>query len=1243
MPSLCLDSSSDSDTSDDEGSIDGLNWCWFSGLQYAARAGSISSPVNQYDFCSDTDSDDESSMDPDAGSITCGELPQLVSPNDDDDHEVTRIRCDLDPPRDVTCRALPSVDTLMDGPRSHISAPCCINDTPAALLVDSGANCNALLLTRAAADRCSLSVVPLKPGQPTFISLMEDGKPVAVVGSTTISELAFGARVLRGIDCIVVESVSSFDPNDGVIALPLFPMFGLSITGVPINYPSRPVAAAELHLDHDPAQYERDRWLDQHQIPQADRQQLLDALDPLLAANAAIKSGTFCSHPSSVVPVDTGEATPVFVPQYKQTEFISGHIDAQVQEWLADGIITDAPADTRWNSPLIGAYTKADMAKGKKPRVCIDPRAINRVLPKDPRPTPVVADVLRRLQGFYCISEFDLRKSYNQFSIRPEDRPKLAFTWRGRKYMFCGAPFGLSPMSMIFQATMEQILYDMQDFAIVFIDNVYVFTKGSVQDHIGHCSRVLQALTDNQLRVNAAKCHFGYQSIVALGHVISADSRSPDPAKLEVLKDWPVPATGADVESFLGFVNYMRDHVPLYSEVAAPLEALRKMGTIGDRWNDDCQRSFETIKAVLFNAPVLKTPLPGVPLRVAADASQYGIGAVLYQYEPSSTPGNPVYRFIMFAARALSGSQRNYGATRRELLSVVWSIEKFRDWLYGVRFTMETDHKALTYLFTQKIVNYMMLGWIDTLLEYEFDVVHCPGILHVLPDALSRMYTAFRRGGGEVAVRAFIPVSELPKYPEKQLSNFIQELFLKESVPESERQAKMEAAHAKGHYGADELFRQLWEDGYYWPFMKKDCRTFVATCLVCLRYNVGKKGYHPLQTVNAELPFDHISVDTITGLPTTPRGNNCILVIIDLFTRFTILYAQQTKSAVDTAWSLWQCFCLFPLPKIIQSDNGTEFVNSVLAELKKLLGVQHRLIAAYNPRANGSAENTVGNTQRVLRKITNGDLNDWDLHLPAVNLSLNTHLNAATQTTPSSVVFGVACNSFADYSRAESRLLSDQEFIERAEAIRTLVRPTIHEKFLAVRGRRVDAVNAQRAITDALPIGTQVMVADPVRSTKHQPFYTGPYTVVKQKRGGTYVLQDIDKSLFPRDVPRDQLKPIAGEVPADDIYTVEKIIDHKGPANKRLFLVKWRGYPTSENTWEPESNLLTCQELLAQYWSFRQASNQVEEAKAVVVVPPSGPAEVGGVVQQAAAVLPAPSSAAKSSGRQRRLPPKLRD
>jgi hypothetical protein len=511
------------------------------------------------------------------------------------------------------------------------------------------------------------------------------------------------------------------------------------------------------------------------------------------------------------------------VPQYRQTDFISKHIDAQVAEWLAEGVVGPAPLDSPWNSPLLGAYTKADAAKGKKPRVCIDPRRINAMLAKDPRSIPAVADVLRRLQGFRYISEFDLRKSYNQFAINERDRVKTTFTWRGARLMFLGAPFGLSPMSTIFQATMDQILYNMQDFAIAFIDNVYVFTRTHLQDHIHQCTSVLQALTDNNLRVNVDKCHFGYNAIVALGHVVSSDSRSPDPAKLEVLNDWPVPQTGQDIESFLGFVNYLRDHIPVYSELAAPLEALRKCTKLGDKWDQKCQRAFDTIKAVLFKAPILKVPLPGVPFRVATDASQFGVGAMLYQLEPESTVDNPRYRYLMFAAKALSPAQRNYGATRRELLAIVWAIEKFRDWLYGVHFTVETDHKALTYLFTQKHMNYMMLNWIDTLLEYEFEVVHLPGVLHVLPDALSRIYAQFRGGSGEPSVRAFVKLSELPKYPEKQLSQFIQQLFVKDMVPEEERAEKIQAVHDKGHY---------------WPFMKRDCQNHVATCLTCLRNTI---------------------------------------------------------------------------------------------------------------------------------------------------------------------------------------------------------------------------------------------------------------------------------------------------------------------------------------------------------------------------------------------------------------------
>ena len=171
-----------------------------------------------------------------------------------------------------------------------------------------------------------------------------------------------------------------------------------------------------------------------------------------------------------------------------------------------------------------------------------------------------------------------------------------------------------------------------------------------------------------------------------------------------------------------------------------------------------------------------------------------------------------------------------------------------------------------------------------------------------------------------------------------------------------------------GHFGSETLFKALWQKGYYWPHMRADCNKQVNSCLQCLRFNVGKAGYHPRQFIDAKFPFEHIAVDTITGFPTTARGNNVILVITDICTRFKLLMAQKTKSATETARNLWYCMCTFPTPKIIQSDNGTEFCNAVVKELTDQHGVIHKQVAAYNPRANGTAENNVGVSQRVLRK-----------------------------------------------------------------------------------------------------------------------------------------------------------------------------------------------------------------------------------------------------------------------------------
>jgi hypothetical protein len=441
--------------------------------------------------------------------------------------------------------------------------------------------------------------------------------------------------------------------------------------------------------------------------------------------------------------------------------------------------------------------------------------------------------------------------------------------------------------------------------------------------------------------------------------------------------------------------------------------------------------------------------------------------------------------------------------------------------------------------------------------------------------------------------------SEFTKYPDQELHQFINDRFAKKFVAAEDRQKILDAAHSAGHFGAETLFKALWTSGHYWPGMRQSCHHQVNSCMECLRFNVGKAGFHPRQFINAELPFEHIAIDLISGFSTTSRGNNYILVISDISTRFRILIAQQTKSARETARNLWNVFCLFPLAKIMQSDNGTEFCNAVIKELMKLKGVNHKQVAAYNPRANGTAENAVGSTQVVLRKLTNGDLTDWDLFLPSVQLALNSKPNASNKTSPASLLFGMNVNSFANYDRANSKLLTEHQLLERASVIQDLVRPEVQSTFAAKQKSRTQAVNAKLRQTKPIPVGGLVMLKDPTRSTKHQPLWIGPFRVVEQKRGGNYSLQNIDFSLYHRQPPRDHLKVIDAnaDVPFDELFYVERILDHKGPPNKRRYLVKWLNEPVSHNTWEPEVNLTGSEAHLRDYWSTRKAQSANSDSK----------------------------------------------
>ncbi|KAJ8651915.1 hypothetical protein O0I10_012523 [Lichtheimia ornata] len=269
--------------------------------------------------------------------------------------------------------------------------------------------------------------------------------------------------------------------------------------------------------------------------------------------------------------------------------------------------------------------------------------------------------------------------------------------------MFRGCPFGLKPISSKFQGVMDIVFKPMSDFVLCFVDDIVIFSA-TMEEHIEHVARAIKALTKVNLILNADKCHFAQKAVSLLGFCVSEAGCTLDPRKLTNIQSWPIPKTGKDIQRFMGVVNYFREHVPKISTLTAPLDELRNVDKLDDEWTDEHADAFIAIQKILTNTPILRYPNMAYPFSMATDASNVGIGAVLYQVIDGET------RHISFMARALSKSERNYSTTKRELLAVVYALEKFHTYLWGNHFTLYTDHRALTYLHTQRVANAMMIG-----------------------------------------------------------------------------------------------------------------------------------------------------------------------------------------------------------------------------------------------------------------------------------------------------------------------------------------------------------------------------------------------------------------------------------------------------------------------------------------------------------------------------------------------------
>jgi transposase InsO family protein len=269
---------------------------------------------------------------------------------------------------------------------------------------------------------------------------------------------------------------------------------------------------------------------------------------------------------------------------------------------------------------------------------------------------------------------------------------------------------------------------------------------------------------------------------------------------------------------------------------------------------------------------------------------------------------------------------------------------------------------------------------------------------------------------------------------------------------------------------------------------------------------VHKSGFHPLSPIHASLPWDHVAIDLFCPGITSQDGYNYVLLLVDICSRFTILRPLRSKSAIDTAQALLSIFADFGFPKILQSDNGTEFVNAVLKSLTEQSAIEHRLITPYHPQANGSAERHVQIAKRALVKSIDGQVTTWAAHLPAVQMGMNCRILARHGSTPFSLCHGRGWNELKDYRGTVSQPTRPPDLVERYKAITQIVFPAINDRTSESNNRLKTRFDSHHIIKEAFPDGAMVMLINQHRSGSMAAKYVGPFKVLRKTRGGSYVL-----------------------------------------------------------------------------------------------------------------------------------------
>jgi len=923
------------------------------------------------------------------------------------------------------------------------------------------------------------------------------------------------------------------------------------------------------------------------------------------------------------------------MPRFSHDELEKIH--AEIKDLLQKGFI-------RPSSSPMGAQILFVKKKDGSSRMCLDFRSLNEHTVRDVYPLPLIDALFDKLAGKKVFSSLDLRSGYFQMRVAEKDAHKTAFRSPIGSYEYLVVPFGVCNAPSAFSRMIDHVFPPLEfgDCLVKYIDDLLIFSD-NMEDHLVHLRRVFDRMTREKLYPKLSKCRFGLHELEFLGHVVGRDGIKPDPHKVNAVLNAPAPTNLTELRGFLGILNYFQRFIDSYAHRSAILTDLTKKD-IPWSWTPDHAKAFQDLKSTLVSAPVLRVFDRKLDVVLQTDASAQALGGVLLQNDGHGL------RPVCYTSKKLSPTQARYPPQQLEMFAIMHAVRTWRHYLMGRQFTIESDHQSLERVKLSPKPTGRLADWYDELAEYSFKVVYRPGPKNKTADYLSRFaadaVTAqpvvlsalttvapadpeflqrIRDGYAQDTYFAPVAAALIDKAPvdkrfKSRVDKFIERdgvlVFRKKDtlcIPDDKplrTSVLIEIHDAGGHFGVDKCYEAL-ERRYFWPHMGKSTKSFVMSCDACQRQKGATRSSNGL-IMPLEIPeraWSSVSMDFVTGLPQTVRGNDAVLTVVDRLTKMThVIPTTTTATAQDTASTFFsEIYRLHGLPRSIVSDRDNKFTSEFWQTLFTLVGTKLAMSTVNHAKTDGQTEAQNKTIGQLLRTVAGETPADWDLKLPFVEFAMNNSVNSSTKVTPFYANYGLHPWVPADLATGALLAVDSPDVMAMVDKIATINKLVEHNLSVAQdqqaatanRGRRDEVFKVgdlvyvsqeNRASSSTLPSATQ----------KLRERFHGPYVVKKVVNNNAYKLEFPDGRAhtvvnveflkrhhpsppeFASRVPTPAAPDERGEV------EIDKILDVRTKYNKDEYLVRWVGHSRHHDEWLKRDQLPHAQEIIAKFEASRK-------------------------------------------------------